>query len=184
MPRDHAQIADEFVGLLAHDAAPGEVLDDALQQARIAQQLHRLGRSSVADRDRFFLRRKRLFDLLVLQLLQLQQHPAQVAADHFFLDAQLLGGLLREAAALPRRVKVQRVHMEGRLAARRLARYKDIDLQQLVTQILIQATDAVRRSPCCRKMSSPRISTGTSIVGAGAAGLAPAGRRNRLRLGG
>jgi hypothetical protein len=51
------------------------------------KQFHRLGLVLVADRDRFFLRRKGLFDLLVLQLFEFQQHPAQVAADHFFLDA-------------------------------------------------------------------------------------------------
>ena len=51
--------------------------------------------------------------------------------------------MLGKDAALPRQVKVQRVHMEGRLAARRLAGDKHIDLQQFVTQILVKATDAV-----------------------------------------
>src|ERR1022692_3328386 len=41
MPRHHAQIADELVGLLADHAAAGEVFDDAVEQLRIAQQLHR-----------------------------------------------------------------------------------------------------------------------------------------------
>ena len=143
MSRHHAQIADELVGLLAHDTAPGEVLDDALQQARIAQQLHRLGPVLLADRDRLFLRCERLFDLLVLQLFQLQQHPAQVAADHFFLDAQLLRGLLREDAALPRRVEVERIDVEGGLAARRSAGDEDIHLHQLVTHVFVEATDAI-----------------------------------------
>ena len=46
-------------------------------------------------------------------------------------------------AALPRRVKVQRVHMEGRFPARRRARDKNIDLQQLVAHVLMQPTHTV-----------------------------------------
>ena len=113
MPRDHAQITNEFVGLLAHNAAPGEVFDDALQQARIAQQLHRLGALFIGQLDLRLLRRERQLDLLVLQFLQFQQDPAKVAAQHLFLDAKFLGGLPGKDAALPRRVKVQCVHVEG-----------------------------------------------------------------------
>jgi hypothetical protein len=120
-----------------------EVLDDPLQQARIAQQLHSLGPLLVAESEGLLLGRKRLLDLLILHLFQFQEHPAQVAADDFFLDAKLLCGLFDEHAALPRRVKIQCVHVEGLLAAWRRAQDKHIDLQQFVTQVFIKAADAV-----------------------------------------
>ena len=75
MPRHHAQIADQLVGLLAHNTAPREVFDDAVEQARIAQQLHRLGPLVVGHGDRLFLRCQRLLDLLVLHLFKLQAAP-------------------------------------------------------------------------------------------------------------
>ena len=65
VPRDYAQIANQLVGLFAHDSAPGEVLDDAVEQARIAQQRQRLGPLVIGQLDFRLLRRKRLLDLLV-----------------------------------------------------------------------------------------------------------------------
>ena len=66
MPRDDAQIADELVRLLAHHAAPREVLDDAVEQLRIAQQLQCCRPILRADLNLFILRLQSLFDLLVL----------------------------------------------------------------------------------------------------------------------
>ena len=65
------------------------------------------------------MRFERLLDLLVLQLLELQQHVAQIAPDHFFLHAQFFARLLDEHRALPRGVQIERVHVEARLACRR-----------------------------------------------------------------
>ena len=54
--RSHRQITHQLVRLLAHHAATFKVGEDAVQQARIAQQFHRCRALLLADRDLFFLR--------------------------------------------------------------------------------------------------------------------------------
>jgi hypothetical protein len=138
-----SEIADEFVGLLAYNTAPREVLDDPVEQPRIAQQLHRRRPLLFSQCDRFFLREKGLPDLLVAQLLQFEQHLAHVAPHDLFLDPQLRRRLLHEGHAGPRRVQFQRVHMEGHVAIGVHAHYPEIDPQQLAARVLLEAAHPV-----------------------------------------
>ena len=89
----------------------------------------------------------------------------KIALDDFFLHAEFVRRLLGEHRTVPRRVQVERVHVEAALAAQVRARYPHVHSQQLVTRVLPEAADSVRRSPCVMKISSPLISVGTSMVG-------------------
>ena len=81
LARDGRQVADELVRLLADDAAALEVGEDAVEQLRVAQQLERrLASPRRRASTVFVLRLEGLPDLLLLQLLELQQHLAEVAA--------------------------------------------------------------------------------------------------------
>ena len=143
MTRHHAKIADELVCFLAHDAASGEVLDDAVEQARIAQQPQRLGPLLVGQLRLRLLRRKRLFDLLVAQILQLEKHLPHIVPDDLFPDAQLRRRLFHEGHALPCSVQLQRVHMQSHVAMHVHAQDAEIYFQQLCARVLLQPAHPV-----------------------------------------
>ena len=106
-------VADLFVGFLAHHAATLEVFQDAIEQTRVFQQIERRGAVLVADGDLGCFRLQRFLDLLVLQFLQLAKHVPQVVFDGIFFQAHLDGGLLDEHGALAGRVQVERIDMEA-----------------------------------------------------------------------
>ena len=96
-----------------------------------------------AQRDFFRLRFEGLLDLLLLQLLELQQHMPQIAADDFFLHAQFFAGLLDEHRALPRRVQIERVHVKAALVRTRcrfawLAMNQHVYFQQFIAHVLCE----------------------------------------------
>ena len=111
-------VADQLVGLLAHHAATLEVFQDAIEQARILQQLERRGAVLVADGDLRLFRLQRFLDLLVLQFLQLAQHVPQIVFDGIFLQPHFDGGLLDEHGALAGRVEIERIDVEAVAASR------------------------------------------------------------------
>jgi hypothetical protein len=52
-------------------------------------------------------------------------------------------GAWKEHRALPRRVQIERVHVEGALAARVLARYEQIDPQQLIAHVFRESAHTI-----------------------------------------
>ena len=75
----------------------GDVGRGPLQsEEQLGGDAHRLGAFFLAEGDGLFFGPQRLLDLLVLQLLEFQEHPAQVAFDLLGLDPQLTGGLFDE----------------------------------------------------------------------------------------
>ena len=75
-------------------------------------------------------------------------------------EPELLGGLLDEDAALPRRVEVERVDVEGVGPSR----HQHVDLQQFVAQVLREAADALAPVAEPEDDLVPVISTGMSMV--------------------
>jgi hypothetical protein len=83
-----------------------------VKQTRIAQKLERF--RLLAVRELAPLRRFCALLLPFLQiLLELQQHLAQIALYHALLHPEFIARELGEMSALPRRVQLQRVHVEG-----------------------------------------------------------------------
>ena len=143
MARHHAEIPHELVGLLAHHSAPREVFDDALQQARIAQHLHRCGPLLIGYCDFRLLRCQRLCDLFVAQHFQFQHQPAYVMADGLFLHAQLVGCLLTERHAGPRGLQLQRVYVQRHVAVRIHPQHAQIHAQHSRACVLVETAHAV-----------------------------------------
>ena len=95
-----------------HHAASLDVVGDAREQVRIAQQLQRralfVGRE-LAPRGRLL----RCLQLRFVQLLELQKQLAEIALHHLLLDAQLHRSHRHVRGALARRVQLDGVHVEG-----------------------------------------------------------------------
>ena len=72
-----------------------------------------------------------------------KQHVPEIAADDFFLHAEFFARLLDEHRALPRRVQVERVHVEAALAAQIRARHQHVHFQQFVLSVFPEAAHAV-----------------------------------------
>ena len=134
LARDGRQVAHQLVRLLPHHPAGLEVGQDPLQQAGLPQQGQGLGPLVVRQLDDLLLRGQRPPDLLVLQLLQLPQHPPQVGLDGLLPQPQLKGRLLGEAGPLAGRVQVQRVHVEA-LRRRDRPGHQQVDPERLAAQV-------------------------------------------------
>ena len=140
---DGREVADQLVRLLAHDAAAGEVLEDSLQEPRVLEEVERLGPLLGRERDRRRLGLERAADLLLLELLELQEHAPQVLLHDVLGDVELLGRLVEEGHPLAGRVEVQRVHVEAGLRPAR----EDVHPQDVVGHVLRQAPDPVAPVP-------------------------------------
>ena len=126
------QVADEFVRLLAHDAAAGEVVEDAVEEIRVSQEPHRLLGVLCVHEDGARFRLERLRDRFLLQLLGAPEHRAQVVLDHALLDAQLERRLALEDGARTSRIEIEGVDEEARerrLLVEEAAVARDEDVQ-------------------------------------------------------
>ena len=138
LPRHRGQISGELVRLLAHHSRDLEVGQDAVEQPRVLEQVERglpLGR---VERDLLGRRLQDLPDLGVLELLELQEHLAEVLLEGVVLEAELGGGLLDEGGPVPGRVEIEGVDVEG-VGARR----QDVDLHDVVGRVLVEASDPI-----------------------------------------
>jgi hypothetical protein len=120
LARDRRQIPDELVGLLADHARALEVGQDAIEELGVEQELERRGALRPGDRRRRrLLRRGRRRDRLLLELLELDEHAAEIALDDLGLEPELVARLLDEERPRPRAVEVERVDEEGALTHER-----------------------------------------------------------------
>ena len=106
------------------------------------EQLHR--RLALGRRQSHLLRLRLegLADPLLLLLLEGQEDLAQVPLDRVLARPELDRGLLHEGRTLPRRVEVERVHVQPLLA-----RGEEVHPQAVVGEVLREATDAVPPVP-------------------------------------
>ena len=128
-------------------AAALEVAHDALQQIRTAQQSQRRRSFLLRHFDLGVLRFQRLFDLLLLQHFQTAQQQPQLALDALLFDFQLHRCLLGIDGALPRRVQVERVHVEAGDSARRLSLHQHVHPQCAAGCVLVEVEDAIAPRP-------------------------------------
>src|SRR5690606_36337297 len=109
-------------------------VEDPIEQARITEQLERLYLLRV--RELAALHALALLLPLLQKFLELEQHFAKIALDDPLLYAKLVARKLRVVRSLPRRVQLQRVHVEG--AALALA--EDVDAQGARQRLVRKAT--------------------------------------------
>ena len=136
-------------------------------------------RSASDEHHRLVLGLEGLLDLLLLQLLELQEHLAQVPLEHVLLHLQLLGGLLEEGAALPGGVEVEGVDVEALACGD-----EQVHAELLEAEVLAPGRgpgSAGRRASITTSCSL--TSAGTSTIGAGGTGEAAAPPRRWSRWG-
>ena len=138
LARDRRQVADELVGVLADQAAGLEVGRDPVQEPRVLQEGQGLGALCVVEVDGLVLGLERPADLPLLQLLEPQEHVAQVALDDALLDRQLERGLAREDAPLARGVEVEAVDVHALAGTDH-----QVHLEHVVGHVLAQAAHPV-----------------------------------------
>jgi hypothetical protein len=115
-PGHRGEVGDPLVHRLAHDPERVEVRGDPVEQVRVAQEAEGLLAVALGDRDDGLRRLQSRADPLVHELLEVQEHRAQVLLESAFLDAGLGRRRRHERRPLPRRVELHGVHVEGRLA--------------------------------------------------------------------
>ena len=112
LARDGRQVADQTVGILAHQPASVEIFADLRDQVPPLQERQRLGPLPLAHRHHGWLvGLERFLDLLILQRFQGQQQLAQIALDDVLRYAYLLGCLVEKGRPLPRLAHVKNIHV-------------------------------------------------------------------------
>ena len=111
---------------------------DPLQQLGVLEQPERRLSLALAHRRGGRLRGEALPELGVLELLELEEHFAEVLVKELFLDPKLGGGLLDEAGAGAGLVEVEAVEVEALLPGR-----EDVDPEGVVAAVLRKPADAV-----------------------------------------
>ena len=114
LARHRREQADELVDVLADDATTIEVVEDAIQEVRRAQEHQRFGDVVVGHLGRRRRPgRQRTTHRGVVLLFAQQQHAAEVALQRFLVDAEFLARLFHEDAALTRGVEVDGIDEES-----------------------------------------------------------------------
>ena len=132
LPARRRQVRYELVRLFPDDPCSPEVLDDPRREVRIAKQSHRL-RALLLGHP-FGLGHGRLIVLCALELERLHD-SRDLATELALVGVELVGRVLRELHALPRRVEIHRIdevpatlslvrhhHIHSKLRRRRFAR--------------------------------------------------------------
>ena len=121
LARDRREVADELVGLLAHDAAPLEVLEDAVRagsgRASSASASLALLVASSATASSFGSSACLICCSCSSSSFSSTWPRSRLSTSS--LERRALGRLLHEGRALPRRVEVERVDVEADARARR-----------------------------------------------------------------
>jgi hypothetical protein len=116
LARRGCQVTEELVRAFTDHPATLKILENTLQKLRLPQQLQRL--VLLLLRELALRRYLARFLPLFQKFLELQQHLAEVVLDHLLLDQKLVARELRKMRSLPRRIQLQRVHVEGAPFAR------------------------------------------------------------------
>ncbi len=132
------QVAGQFVGRFADDAASVHVGDDSVQQIRIAEQVECFAALSFGKLDGLSLRCFGGVDSLLLQCFQFQQQLADVAFDDCRINEQFGCRGFDERGAGAGFHQIDRIEVN-----QVVARGQDVDFQAAEGVVLFQAANAV-----------------------------------------